>query len=422
MRGTSFLLCWLTIGGLLAGLLLTAPARAQAPQPELPAVREVALDSVQVAPQAVDISGWLLLDKDIQLELGGAVQNMYNFKFDKAEKQFRSLRRRYPQHPMAYFLLSLSTNWKMMPLSATDTRYDRVFLAYADTAEAKAEALYKADNHNYEACFFLAGAYGLEARLHAERHNWRRATVAARRSLNYLEKSREANGLSADFLFGQGLFNYYAVWIGQEYPWLRPVLFFFPKGSHDLGLAQLRQAAQGAFYTGTEASSFLVTILDSDRERQTPAAYQLARQLTTQFPDNPYFQLNYAKLAFKQGNFEDSELACRTMLARYASGQVGYEAYGCRPAAYIMGYLMQHKYHDVPQAKDYFQRCVVYAEQAGVTRRGYYVFAQASLARLALRERDEPAARRYYRAIVDETDTGQAEYAEARAWLRAHRQ
>lgn len=32
-----------------------------------------------------------------------------DFKFDKAERQFRSLRRRYPQHPMPYFLLGLST-------------------------------------------------------------------------------------------------------------------------------------------------------------------------------------------------------------------------------------------------------------------------------------------------------------------------
>jgi predicted Zn-dependent protease len=418
MRSFLFLTYWLAIGGVLAGLLPTGCAHAQT----LPAIREVALDSVQVAPQAIDISGWLLLDKDIQMELGGAVENMYNFKFDKAEKQFRSLRRRYPQHPMAYFLLSLSNCWKMMPNNVADTRYDKVFLAYADTAEAKAEAMYKADNQNYEACFFLAGTYGLEARLHAERHNWRKATVAARRSLNYLEKSKDANGLSADFLFGQGLFNYYAVWIGQEYPWLRPVLFFFPKGNREQGLAQLRQAARAAFYTSTEASSFLVTILDSDREHQTAAAYQVAQQLAIKFPDNPYFQLNYAKLAFKQGNMVESEQACRSVLSKYATGLVGYEAYSCRPAAYIMGYLMQHKYRDMSQAKDYFQRCVVYSEQAGATRRGYYVFAQASLARLAVRERDEPAARRYYRTIVEQTDTGQVEYTEARAWLRIHRQ
>jgi len=121
---------------------------------------------VSVAPAAVDISNRLLLDKDIQLELGGAVQNLYNFKFVRADKQFYSLRRRYPQHPMAYFLLGLSTWWKMVPTNVNDTRYDKTFLADVDTAQAKAAILYKADNKNYEACFFLAAAYGFEARRH----------------------------------------------------------------------------------------------------------------------------------------------------------------------------------------------------------------------------------------------------------------
>ncbi|TFZ66630.1 tol-pal system protein YbgF [Hymenobacter sp. UV11] len=382
----------------------------------------IGLDSVQVAPQAVDISGWLLLDKDIQLELEGAVQNMYNFKFDKANKQFRSLRRRYPQHPMAYFLLGMSTWWKIMPNSVTDTRYDKTFLAYMDTAQTKAEALYKADAHNYEACFFLAGAYGQEARLHAERHDWRKATVASRRSLNYLQKSQEANGLSSEFLLGQGLFNYYADWISDEHPWLRPVLFFFPKGNRERGLAQLRKVSQTAFYTGNEAKVYLIDIMSGEREKQSAAACELARQLSAQFPDNAYFQLRYARLAFELGRLEESEVACRSVLNKYASGQVGYEAYSCRPAAYILGYLMQHKYHDLAQAKDYYQRCAVYSEQVGMTKRGYYIFAQSRLASLAVREQDVPAAHRYYRLIVEQADTGEQEYKEARAWLRAHRQ
>lgn len=383
---------------------------------------QIALDSVQVGPQAVNVAGWLLLDKDIQLELGGAVHNLYNFKFDKADKQFRSLRRRYPQHPMAYFLLGLSTWWKMMPNNVTDSRYDKVFLAYADTAIAKANALYKVDEHNYEACFFLAGAYGLQARLHAERHDWRKATVASRRALNYLQKSQAANDLSSEFLFGQGLLNYYAVWIGQEYAWLRPLLFFFPKGNRERGLAQLRQTSQTALYTGTEAKFFLVNIWSSAREHQPAAAFELTRQLYADFPDNSYFQLEYAKECFLLSRFEESEQACKSVLQKYAIGQVGYEAYAGRAAAYIMGYLMEQKYHNLAQAKDYYQRCVVYSEQAGITRRGYYIFAETRLARLAANERDVPTARRYYRAIVAQTDSGQEEYQEARTWLRTHPQ
>jgi hypothetical protein len=401
----------------------TGYAQDQKPAaPAVPPMPEVALDSVRAVPQALDISGWLLLDKDIQLELDGAVQNLYNFKFNKADKQFHSLKRRYPQHPMAYFLLGLSTWWRMMPNNVTDTRYDKLFLAYLDTAQTKGEALYKSDAHNYEACFFLAAAYGFEARLHSERHNWRKATVASRRALVYLEKSQEANGLSSEFLFGEGLFNYYAVWISEEYKWLRPVLFFFPKGNRERGLAQLRQVGRTAFYTGTEANFFLVTILNSDREKKSAEAYTLARQLATQFPDNSRFQLDYAKLCFKLGKFEESEAASLSVLRKYAAGQVGYEAYSGRAATYIMGYLMQYKYHDLPQAKDYYQRCIAYSEQAGMAKQGYYIFAEAGLARLALQNSDHATARRYYRAVLEQSDNGVDEYLEARDWLRKHPQ
>ena len=158
------------------------------PAGQVPAMRTVALDSLQVLPGAVDYSGWLLLDKDIQLELDGAVQNLYNFKFDKAEKQFRSLRRRYPHHPMPYFLLGLSTWWKIYPTNFHAMEYDRQFFAYMDTANTYSERLIKADPHNYEAYFFLSAAYGFDARLNSERHNWRRATFSSKHSLTYLQK------------------------------------------------------------------------------------------------------------------------------------------------------------------------------------------------------------------------------------------
>ena len=106
---------WLTARRLALGaclLALAAPAGwAQRVDTArvVPPPATVALDSLAVAPQALDMKGWLLLNPDIQTELDGAVHDRYNFQFDKAERPFRSLRRRYPQHPMPYFLLGLST-------------------------------------------------------------------------------------------------------------------------------------------------------------------------------------------------------------------------------------------------------------------------------------------------------------------------
>ncbi|UPL49849.1 tol-pal system protein YbgF [Hymenobacter sublimis] len=406
-------------------LLLPLVGLAQQPDTARPpllqdSLRQVQLENVDVAPGAIDTKGWLLLDKDIQTELEGAVFNLYNFKYDKAERQFRSLRRRYPNHPMPYFLLGLSTWWKIMPAGIQTTQYDKLFFAYMDTAITKGEALYKADNRNYEACFFLAAGYGFDARLHAERHDWRKATVGAKRALDYLDKSKEANGLSPEFLFGQALFNYYAVWIPDNYPLLKPVLLFFPKGNKQLGLQQLRNVADNGFYVGPEARVFLMRILINEEDKPEQAM-PIARYLATTYPDNGYLQRIYANACFRQGEFRECERVSRDMLDKLNRGLPGYEANSGRYATYFLGYLMQNRYKDLAKAKEYYQRCIVFAETNGETKYGFYVFANLALARLADRGKDVTAARRYYSVVLDKSDHNSEQYKEAKTYLKTKR-
>jgi len=382
-----------------------------------PPMQTVALDTVGILPSAIDTKGWLLLDKDIQTELDGAVQNIYNFKFDRAEKQFRSLRRRYPNHPMPYFLLGLSTWWKIMPTNFQTEQYDKPFFAYMDTAVVKAQRLYDADNNNYEASFFLSASYGFAARLHGERHEWRKATVNSKRSLSFLRKSQEANGLSPEFVFGQALFNYYAVWIGDNYPLLRPVLLFFPRGDRKLGMQQLRSVAANGFYTGTEARVYLMRILKNE-ENNAEEALPVARTLATTFPDNGYFQRFYALLAYDQGEFADCERVSREILDKINRGMPGYEAISGRYASYFLGYLMQNRYRNLPKAKDYYQRCIVFSESTGDVDRGFYLFANINLARIADKEKDLAAARRYFGVVADKAERKSEQYKEARTWLK----
>ena len=401
-------------------LLLPLPGQAQKPDTlrTPPAMPTVALDSVGVLPSAVDTKGWLLLDKDIQTELEGAVYNVYNFKFDKAEKQFRSLRRRYPNHPMPYFLMGLSTWWKIQPTAFQSTQYDKVFYAYMDTAVTKAQKMFDADNNNYEASFFLSASYGFTGRLHGERHDWRKATVDARRALNYLKKSQEANGLSPEFQFGQALFNYYSIWISENYPLLRPVLLFFPKGDKKLGVQQLRSVANNGFYTATEARVFLLRILKNE-ENNPEEALPVSKYLATTYPDNGFFQRYYALLAYDQGDFPDCERVSRDILDKINRGMPGYEAISGRYASYFLGYLMQNRYRDLAKAKDYYQRCIVFSESTGDTDGGFYLFSNFNLARIAVKEKDAAASRRYYEVVADKAARKSDQFKEAKKFLAA---
>jgi hypothetical protein len=194
-------------------------------------------------------------------------------------------------------------------------------------------------------------------------------------------------------------------------------LLFFPKGDKQLGLKQLRSVADNGFYTGVEAKVFLMKLLHND-EHQTPQAMPIARGLATKYPDNGYFERFYTLLCFDQAQFAECERLSRDILNKINIGLPGYEASSGRYASYFLGYLMQYKYRDLARAKDYYQRCIVFAESNGETEGGFYLFANASLAKIFEQSNDLPAARRYYLVIVDKADHKSAQYKEAKAFLK----
>jgi hypothetical protein len=146
----------------------------------------------------------------------------------------------------------------------------------------------------------------------------------------------------------------------------------------------------------------------------------IARGLALKYPDNGYFGRFYALLCFDQADFAECERVSRDIIDKINAGMPGYEASSGRYASYFMGYLMQYKYRDLLKAQDYYRRCIVFAESNGETDGGFYLFSNANLARMADRDRDLVAARRYYEVVADKADHKSDQYKEAKAWLKKH--
>ena len=123
-------------------------------------------------------------------------------------------------------------------------------------------------------------------------------------------------------------------------------------------------------------------------------------------------------LAYDQGEFADCERVSREILDKINRGMPGYEGISGRYASYFLGYLMQNRYRDMAKAKDYFQRCIVFAESTGDTSGGFYLFANINLARMAVKTKDNAAAKRYYNVILDKADRKSEQHKEARVWFK----
>ena len=357
----------------------------------------------------------LLSNVKIQIEATEAINDMYNFKFERAEMQFRWIRQQHPEHPLPYYLLGLSQWWKIMP-NISNTMWDDVFLDYIDTSIEKAKVLHENPESQLEASFFLAAGYALKGRLYSERGSWVKAANAGRRALKYQRESENMHYLSPEFLFGDALYNYYSVWIRENYPLLRPIMISFPKGDKALGIEQLRQVARNAFYTRTEAQLFLMRILALE-EHDMPAALQVSEYLHTTFPDNPYFHRFYARIVYSTGRRSQLEKICLEIIERIDSGQTGYEANSGRYAGFFLGqYYDSRRMWD--KAKIYYERAVEFGEEMEAFETGYFLYSMLHLAHIAESEKAYNTASEYLGRIKKYARRKRPVYKEAKTDLK----
>ncbi len=360
----------------------------------------------------------LISDLYVQLECTQALNDLYNFKFPQAENQFRYLKIRYPWHPLPYFLMGLIEWWKIMP-NTKDQSHDATFLAYMDSTILVGENLYKKHPpYKVEAAFFLAAAYGFKGRLYAdeERRNWGKAAAVGKTALNYLETSKEKEGLNPELLFGDALYNYFSVWVPENYPALKPVLWFFRKGDKALGLKQLKEVSYNAFYTRTEAMVWLMRILNS-YENDQPRAFQLSEYLHQTYPDNPYFHRYYARMLYYQSKFTQAEPVCLKILALIDSGKVGYEATSGRYAAFFLGQIYEAR-QKLDDAKRYYQLGMKYAEQVDATESGYYLYSMIALGEIAEKQGNKAEAKRLFKDVKKRAGRKDEAFKDARRRLK----
>jgi tetratricopeptide (TPR) repeat protein len=358
----------------------------------------------------------LLDNMVLQIEANEAVNDLYNFKFAKAEKQFNWIKQKYDWHPLPYFLMGLSEWWKIAP-NIDVYKYDDKFISYMDSTINKAELLYKEDKENPEASFFLAAAYGFKGRLYSERKAWSKATFAGKNAIKYMEICKKINNNNPELLFGDALYNYYSVWVPENYPFLKPVVAFFPSGDKALGLQQLKDVAHNAFYTRTEAQYFLMRIL-SIEEKDMEGAMQVSEYLATTFPDNAYFQRYYARMLYSSGRLKQSEKVSLEIIDKIDNGLPGYEATSGRYAGFFLGQIYE-TYRMRPEAKQFYKRALSFGEETEAYETGYYLYSLLALARIADEEGDKKAAWDYYEKIKKYSKRKHPAHDRAREYLKS---
>jgi hypothetical protein len=371
-----------------------------------------AQDISDIAP--MDSSYSLLMNIFVQVEATQAINDMYNFRFDQSLRHFIYLKKKYGWHPLPYFLMGLNYWWRIVP-DFKNEEFDQTFYAYMDTALVLAKRMHEEVNP-IEGAFFLAATHAFKGRLHSERREYSKAAFASKNALKYLDECKGLGNENPELLFGDALFNYYAAWIPENYPFLKPIMLMFPKGDKKEGIAQLKEVARNAFYTRTEAQYYLMRISYFE-ENDLQTSLQVAEYLHTTYPGNAYFHRFYARLLYQTSDYTKAKIESEDILDKIEAQAPGYESNSGRYAAFFLGHISELKLK-TEDAKKYFNMAIEFAKDSGTEEKGYNVFSVLHLGKLAMKEGDDERAKEYFKQVKKLTDRKSSAGKQAKRYLK----
>jgi hypothetical protein len=257
-------------------------------------------------------TNWLNTEDEQQLEAlrRSGVEALYNLDYSKAQKDFKEIAQRYPNHPGGYQLqaagLWIKSLYESRRLQASlysshsfyangDDKVDpKVVSEFRNlTREAKrlAEAKLKQDPKNIEALDFLAITEGLKASF--EEAAERRHYAALKDGNDAVNLHREVLKLDPKYIDAQltiGLYEYVVGSLPLPIKLVAGIGGF--RGSKKRGLALLEQVAKEGRWSQDDAKSVLVLLYT--REKRYADVIKITRELSAKYPRNYLYRLETA--------------------------------------------------------------------------------------------------------------------------------
>jgi hypothetical protein len=283
------------------------------------------------------------------------IKEIYDIKFSSAEKTFKELIADHPEHPAGKFFLAMIDWWKIL-LDLDNESYDDIFFAKLEDVIFQCDEILKKDPDNVDALFFKGGAIGFRGRLRAIRNSWIKAADDGREAMPLVQKASRLDPNNIDVQLGFGIYNYYAAVIPEQYPFIKPLMIFFPNGDKDKGIRELKLVATKGKYARFEAQYFLMTLY-YHYEGNNQKANEYAKLLNSEFPDNSLFERFLGRTLVRRGDYMSADTIFLNIYSRCINNKPGYNASAKREAAYYLGYYRK-MVGKIDSAIIYFKECV----------------------------------------------------------------
>ena len=238
------------------------------------------------------------------------IEALYNLDYDKAQKEFKEITSRYPNHPAGYQLQAAGVWAKTLyesrrlqgSLYSSESFYstgdDKVdpkivteFRSLTREAKRLSEAKLKQDPKNIDALNFLAATEGLKASF--EEAVERRHYAALKDGNDAVNSHREVLKLDPTYVDAQltiGLYEYVVGSLPLPIKLVAGIGGF--RGSKKRGLALLEQVAKEGKWSKDDAKTVLMLLYT--REKRFADVVTITRELSEKYPRNFLYRLETA--------------------------------------------------------------------------------------------------------------------------------
>ena len=222
------------------------------------------------------------------LTLSG-LEDAYNFDFGNAVNKFDEAISLDPSFPRPYLSKASLSFWQFV-LSKSDSDYNS-FLPLIDDAIRVGEKYLDEHGDDAEVLACLGTSYGYRSFAHARIKSYLKSAWDGKKSYDYLYDAVRRDPKLYDAYLGLGLYHYYLTFVPKPLQWIISVLGI--SGDSELGIKELRAAAENGTYTKTEAKYYLATILPW-HSGDFDASEKILADLSTRYPQNTVFTFSRA--------------------------------------------------------------------------------------------------------------------------------
>lgn len=259
--------------------------------------------------------------KDAELESG--IKYIYHIKFDSAEFKFNSFIQKHSNKPDGYFFLAMVEWWKIL-LNKQDESFDDEFYKRVDKVIDISDNILDKNENDFNAIFYKGGALGYRGLLRSVRESWIKAAEDGKEALNLFHHAIELQPNNKEALFGIGIYNYFADFVPDKYPVLKPLMIIFPKGDKVKGLMQIKEISNGDGYASTEAL-YTLAYLNINYEKNYVESEIYSKKLFEQFPENPVFEKFYYSSLIGLSRYDEAIVGFKDIIQKYNDKLQGFD-------------------------------------------------------------------------------------------------